>query len=73
MDLQVARDLLLKTISDGKWVQRAPDGKSVNVDGQHYADGVMVDALEALYQEGLVVQVPSAGQAQTGICFKSPE
>lgn len=72
MDIESAKNLLLKTMSEGKWVQRAPDGNSVNVDGQQY-DGVMVEALESLYQEGAIVQVPSAGQALTGICFRSAD
>jgi hypothetical protein len=70
VDLETAKALILRHVNEGKWIQRAADGKSVTVESRQFQEPAMLEALEMLYREGLVVQVASAGQAQTAISFK---
>ncbi len=70
MNLDEAKALILKRADEGKWIQRAPDNSSITIGDKRFVAPEMIEALELLYQEGLLMQVPSAGQAQTAICFK---
>jgi len=70
VDVETAKTLIQRHVNEGKWIQRASDSKSVTIESRQFDEPEMVEALEMLYQEGFLVQVPSAGQAQTAISFR---
>lgn len=73
MNVDQAKTLILKAIQESKWVKRAPTNDHVIIDEKTFFEPEMLEALESLREEGLIVQVPSAGQAQTAIAFKAAE
>ena len=70
MNLVTAKALILKGANEGLWKQRAADNDSITIGDKQFDQHEMLVALELLYREGYLVQVPSAGQAQTGINFR---
>lgn len=73
MNVEQAMALILNAINEAKWVKRATTGDHVIIDEKVFFETAMLEALERLRREGLIVQVPSAGQAQTAIAFKASD
>jgi|AGTN01.3.fsa_nt_gi hypothetical protein len=73
MNSEAARALILKGANEGEWIKRAHTNDHITIGDRRYDEPEMLDALELLYREGYMVQVPSAGQAQTAISFKLAE
>lgn len=73
MDLKTARAFILKELNDGQWVQRASTNDFITIGDRCFYEPEMLEALELVYREGLAIQVPSSGQAQTGINFRRAE
>lgn len=70
MNLDTARALILKGANDGEWIKRAHTNEYITIGEKRFDEPEMLEALELLYREGFIVQVPSAGQAQSAISFK---
>jgi hypothetical protein len=66
MFVEEARELIVKAIANGEWVERATDYSCVTVSGVRYSEPEIFDALEQLRREGEVLLVPKSGST---LCY----
>jgi hypothetical protein len=70
MQIKEARQLLLRATDSGYWIERSCANDFVQVGSDIYTDPAVLEAVEALLQEGLIEQIPTAGQSRSSVGYK---
>lgn len=73
MDLKSAKEVILEATAEKNWISRTTDYECIRIDGRDHREPELLEALEELYRDGILEQVPSSGQALTEIHYKRAE